>query len=464
MGRLHLSRFDRIVLATVLGLGLTIAAISVALARLGPAVDTVQTATTLDGTLVNSPISVTFTEPMLLRSVERSFRIKPRVAGSFNWSGNQMLFFPKRNLEYSTTYTLSIGSGAEDTSRRPLARPYTFTFTTQGQHLLYLGSAGAERNRLVLTTLQGKSQIIGQDDGLITGYSVSLDHSLAVYVKRGAAGERADEIWLLNLSDNSTQRVFRRPDWTISEPHLSPDNRYIVFLATNVRLCRKYYGCYRDTTGPVVYFLDVHSGRQFPFRSTSDVPITNFIDFSPDPQGQIAYTDLGSALTLAGVNGTHVIHIPNSGNSLEFQGFDPQGDKAVFVGQTPSSTGGDVLVYLHSRYTDVSKGIYDSSVPSFSNSGERIAYSGYRGEKGIQPLYGINVYDLKTGRLSLLPAQPDFTDWAPVWSLDDSYIAFVRSQPQEEMYLGSGEIWVMRSNGSGARPLGGIGRDLSWVS
>lgn len=459
-----MSRFDRLALASVLGLGLTIAGLSVALARLGPAVDSLQTATTLDGTLVNSPISVTFTEPMRMRSVQSAFTLSPSVSGTFNWSGNQMLFFPKRNLVYSTTYTVNVSTAAQDAGGRGLARPFHLSFTTQGQHLLYLGTQGSEKNRLVLAALTGKRQIVGADDGLVTGYSVSLDRSLAVYAKRGSAGERSDEIWLLNLTDDSTQRVFRRPDWSISQPHLSPDNRYIVFLATNVRICRAYYRCYRDTTGPVVYFLDIHSLKVFPFRSAGDVPITNFIDFSPDPQGQIAYTDLGSALTLANVNGTHVIHVPNSGNSLEFQGFDPQGDKAVFVGQTPSSLGGDVLVYLGGKYADISRGVYDSSTPSFSSSGDQVAYSAYRGEKGIEPLYGINVYDLKTHSIQRLTSERDWTDWTPAWSLNDGYIAFIRSQPQEAMYLGAGEVWVMRSDGSQARPLGGFGQDITWVS
>lgn len=458
-----MSRFDRLVLAAVVGLALAIAGLSVALARLGPSVDSIQTATTFDGTLVDTQIGVTFTEPMRLRSAESSFHLRPATPGSFNWSGNEMLFIPNKPLQYGRAYTVTIDSGAADTSGRQLGHSVVSHFTTQNQHLLYLGTTGSERGRIVEAGIDGSRQTIGSDDGLITGFSVSLDRSQVVYVKRGAVGERPDEVWILNLSDDSTQMLFRRPDWTISQPHLSPDDQSVVFLAENVVICRPYYGCYRDRSGPLVYFVNARTRRVSAFRSQSDTPITNFIAFAPN--GQIAYTDLGSALTLAFPNGNGVRHVPNLGNALEFWGFDQQGDKAAFVGQTPSSSGGDVLIYDKSgKYTDVSRGVYDSSTPAFSSSGTRIAYAAYRGENGIQPRYGINIYDIATHRTTELTHERDWTDWAPAWSLDDRYLAFVRTQPQEAMYLGSGEIWVTGANGKDARPLGGIGSDVTWIS
>jgi Tol biopolymer transport system component len=199
-----------------------------------------------------------------------------------------------------------------------------------------------------------------------------------------------------------------------------------------------------------------------PFQSASDVPLTDFIAFSP--AGQIAFTDLGSALTLANPDGGSIIHIPDSGNSLVFAAFDPTGRMAAFVGQTPSSSGGDILVYSSGKYLDVSQGTYDSSQPSFSSSGRAIAYAAYVGELGIQPIYGITVYTFKDHRHRLLTREKQWSDWSPAWSLDDRYIAFVRSVPQEAMYMGSGEIWVMRADGKDAHPLGGVGENPTWVA
>jgi Tol biopolymer transport system component len=267
---------------------------------------------------------------------------------------------------------------------------------------------------------------------------------------------------MLSLADGSTQRIFRKPDWTISQAHLSPDQQTVVFLATNVRICRQYYGCFRNATGPVIYLLNLRSHRATQFRSASDTPITDFIDFSP--AGQLAFTDLGSALTLSNPSGRRIEHVPNLGNSLIYVGFDPSGNKAAFVGQTPSSSGGDILVYDGGRYIDVSRGVYDSSTPSFSWDGKHIAYAAYRGERDVEPIYGINVYTFRSKKTRRLTAPHTWSDWAPQWSPDGGYIAFVRSRPQESMYMGSGQIWVMKSNGTDRHPLGGVGGQIHWVS
>lgn len=456
-------RFDRVVLAAVVGLALAIAALSVASARLGPSVDALAAAQTLDGTAVNTSIGVTFTEPMDFQSVERSFRMKPRIRGDFSWSGNELFFIPHRNLAYGSTYTLSVGTGAKDKSGRPLSHAFHRSFTTQSQHLVYRGTEGAEAGRLILASITGKRQTLTDTDRRVKDYSVSFDRSLVVYVAQRADDRRADEIWLLSLADGSVQRVFRRPDWALSQPHFSPDGKWVVFLASNVLVCQKRYGCFTDRTSPLVYLLDLRTKKVKPFRAIHDVPITNFIDFSP--AGQVAYTDLGSALTLAYPQGSHVpVHIPNRGNSLEFAGFDSPGDKAAFVGQTPNSPGGDILIYQGGQYLDVSKGVYDSSGPAFSTSGNQVAYSAYRGERGIEPLYGVNIYDFRSHKNRSLTRERVWSDWSPQWSSDGKYLAFIRSEPQEAMYMGTGEIWVAASNGKDSRPLGAVGTSVRWVS
>lgn len=445
----------------VLALALTIGVLSVASARLGPSVDSVTTAQLLDGTSVNTQIGIIFTEPMMPQTVLKNFKLVPAVRGEFTWSGNEVFYTPRRPLAYGTRYSVTIGTQAENKSGKHLSRVFQTGFKTQDRHLLYISRNGAGSGRLVLASLLGRKQTVGPGEGNVTEFSVSFDRSLAVYVKKGSSAEQPDELWLLSLLDNSSQQVFSHPGWSISQPHFSPDGVHIVFLVTNIMLCQKYYGCYLDKAHPVVYILDLRSRKAVPFRSQS-VPITNFIDFSPS--GQVAYTDLGSALTLANTSGKHVIHIPNRGNSLEFAGFSSQGDKAAFVGQTLSSTGGEILVYQGGRYIDVSHGVYDSSVPAFSNSGNEVAYSAYRGERGIEPIYGVNIYNFRSRRTDRLPVDPGWSDWSPQWSSDDRYIAFIRSEPQEAMYMGTGEIRVAESNGKNQRPLDDLGTNLRWVS
>ncbi|HZS93857.1 MAG TPA: Ig-like domain-containing protein [Chloroflexota bacterium] len=454
--RLLGSSFDRLLLAIILGLGAVVAGFSVVSARLGPGVDTVTTAEALDGASVNTVIGVTFTEPMNIRSVERNFRLTPRVPGDFNWAGNQLLYEPRRSLAYGKNYTVEIGPGAEDVTGKHLLHPFHDTFRTQSQHLLYLGTAGANKGRLVLASADGRAQTIGGDH--VSAFAVSPDGSLVAYIRQ--SGNNPDEIWLLSLADDSTQLVASRPNWSMQAPAISPDDRYVLVLATGMRFCQKVYGCYVNRSNPVIALEDLHSHKLAPFHATADIPVNNFVQFSPT--GQIAYTDSGSALTLINPDTNAQTHVPNAGNALLFAGMDTAGDKAAFVGETPGNPGANVLVYIRGHYRNVSRGIYDAGAPSFATSGKQIAYSGYRSEAGINPVYGINIYDFASKRLARLPVKPGWSDWAPQFSPDDRAIAFIQSRPQEEMYLGAGQVWVEGSNGSRPRMLG-TGKDIQWV-
>lgn len=460
-----MSRFTQTVLGAIVALGICVTALAFVASRLGPTVDTFTTAQALDGTAVNTQIAITFSAPMQIRTVEKSFSIAPKVKGFFNWAGNELIFSPSSSLAYGRAYTVSIATVARGTDGKRLQHPFKQRFVTETQHLVYLGTRGSQRGRLILATVTGKEKVLGPNDGSVTGYSVSPDRSTIAYVRRGSPGESPDEIWLVSLVDGSTRMVARRPGWTITAPQLSPDDRTIVFLAIDVKVCRQYYGCQTDTTIPLIYFADVTSGRVYPYANSTDTPVSDFVAWSP--ASQIAYTDLGSALVLADLHTTRITHLPNRGDSLLFTGFDASGDKVAFVGQTPTSTGGDVVVYTHGSYVDVSHGMYDAEQPAFSTAGNEIVYSAYHGEYGqipnLQPVYGLNVYDFKTRRTYRLTNEHNWTDWGAAWSQDDQYVAFVRTRPEGTLYLGSGQLWVIHPNGTGAHPVAGIGKDVAWV-
>jgi Tol biopolymer transport system component len=72
----------------------------------------------------------------------------------------------------------------------------------------------------------------------------------------------------------------------------------------------------------------------------------------------------------------------------------------------------------------------------------------------------VNLRTQKTHRVQR-PASK--SDWAPTWSPDDRYIAFVRSAPNEPNNMGAGQIWVVPSDGTTPRSIGSSGTDISWV-
>ena len=80
---------------------------------------------------VDTNIIVTFSELMNTSSVEAAFSIYPLVSGSFIWNDNQMVFTPDSNLNYKTTYTVTIGTTAKDLTGNGLESEYLWQFTTQ---------------------------------------------------------------------------------------------------------------------------------------------------------------------------------------------------------------------------------------------------------------------------------------------------------------------------------------------
>ena len=61
---------------------------------------------------VTTRISVTFSKPMNQASVQSAFFTFPTTTGSFGWSGDVMTYTPDSNLNYSTTYNVTVGTSA----------------------------------------------------------------------------------------------------------------------------------------------------------------------------------------------------------------------------------------------------------------------------------------------------------------------------------------------------------------
>ena len=79
---------------------------------------------------VGTPITATFSEAMNKSSVQNAFSVSPSVTGSFSWNGNKMVFTPDSNLDYDTSYTVTISTSAEDLAENNLETEYNWQFTT----------------------------------------------------------------------------------------------------------------------------------------------------------------------------------------------------------------------------------------------------------------------------------------------------------------------------------------------
>jgi len=87
--------------------------------------------------LVGANIEVTFSEPMNTASVEEAFSSTPSLgSGTFTWGPLEKTFTfnPSSDMAYSTTYTITIGTGAQDKAGNNMVSAYSWSFTTKGQN------------------------------------------------------------------------------------------------------------------------------------------------------------------------------------------------------------------------------------------------------------------------------------------------------------------------------------------
>jgi hypothetical protein len=78
---------------------------------------------------IDSTITVTFNEDMNQSATQSAFSILPDVSGSYSWSGNQLVFTPSSDLDYGSTYNVTMGTGAEDLVGNNLEL-FSWEFTT----------------------------------------------------------------------------------------------------------------------------------------------------------------------------------------------------------------------------------------------------------------------------------------------------------------------------------------------
>jgi alpha-2-macroglobulin len=96
------------------------------------------------GSLAESnEIRVVFSEPMVVLGkipepvTAPFFKIDPPVTGSFRWSGTTTLIFtPKPQLPFATTFNVTIDKSAKSVSGKTLAQPLRWSFTTPTIRLL----------------------------------------------------------------------------------------------------------------------------------------------------------------------------------------------------------------------------------------------------------------------------------------------------------------------------------------
>jgi hypothetical protein len=80
---------------------------------------------------LRSSLTIRFSTPMDVSTVEKSLRFEPPVALDFEWNGQLVVVTPRIDLAPGTEYVVSLETTAKAVDGRPLARPIEHRFTTR---------------------------------------------------------------------------------------------------------------------------------------------------------------------------------------------------------------------------------------------------------------------------------------------------------------------------------------------
>jgi hypothetical protein len=118
--------------------------------------------------VISTTITATFSEAMNQTSAEDAFSISPAVNGSLGWDNDTMTFTPDADLVYDTTYSITIGTGAEDLAGNALAVDHVWDFATESPETT---------TDTVTRTLQATA---APDDNITVSLTIDFDDVAAV--------------------------------------------------------------------------------------------------------------------------------------------------------------------------------------------------------------------------------------------------------------------------------------------
>jgi Tol biopolymer transport system component len=359
-------------------------------------------------------IALTFSRSMNPESVQERLHIEPVVAGTFAWEDRTLVFRPAANWPQGTQVSVHLASGALSVQGLPLLGDRAWAFEVGAPRVVYLWPAHEPADIYVRSVDGRTTERLTETPLGVYDYGLSGDGSTLVYLAERADG--GTDLRILDLSSRDDRLAYASPAGArCRAPALSQHGLQVAFELIEVELAAG--GTW--VPGPSrVWALDLtETGPAFPVGLAGDV--TSSPAWSP--AGWLAYYD-NTRRAIAVVD-------PAAGPEPRPAGFVPSelgdmGDWSV-DGQTlvfpeivfppdEGGTEGEAGFYIHLFRTDVATG---------------------------------ETTDLSATRASRVE------DASPAHSPDGRWIAFARKYLEADRWTLGRQLWVMRSDGSGARSM-----------
>lgn len=363
-------------------------------------------------------ISIGFTKAMNKHSVEQSFTISPSLAGTFAWSGNNMVTFtPSGLLQPATEYTISFAQPVTDTSGNELAgfsirfsthAPIVNAYTIQsydympdgsgwvlaanieGTYQMYFVSSDGKEQRQLNPSDNQQIDVRIAPDGRLVAYVSGINSTLSVF-----------DLTSRTITDFDIELEGNLAAW----PVFSPDGKRIAFMSV--------LG-YADAHSDIYQSLWVLESGKLPIEISPPGDTDWLVGFS---------RDISSVYVL----GTYELY--NHGRSFRYDVWEID---LISGAQTSLSSGGPISNYLSGHMSPRHKMfVYGSWEPQ--QLGDSIVAS------------PTHIYTVSLEPFNQTKITSTGRNAYPMFSPDGESIVYVSAQtPLPESW----EIYTMRSDGT----------------
>jgi Tol biopolymer transport system component len=402
-------------------------------------------------------------------SVEAHLSIEPPAAGAWSWEGNRATFEPSGPWPAGSRITVQLRAGARSTRLIPLLRSYTWEFAIGVPRIAYLWPANSPAD-IYLRTMDG-AETTRLTEAPLGVYDFMVSDGGSALVYSAERGDGSTDLHLLDLESNEDRVIFSCPAGDrCRAATLSADGGLLAFERYPMRP--------PASSGLVsgarrVWVMRMGSGEVLPIGPEDHV--TGAPSWSL--AGLLAYHDASlNALVLvdpaAGAEPPGFRFFPSE---LGVVGsWSPTGEYLVFPDIIfPEGVTEDVSFYSHLFQAEVSTGdvadlwrsgfgqVEDAS-PAYSPDGQWIAFARKHLEGDLWSL-GRQLWIMRTdgSGARALSSEPDYNHSAIAWSSDSSTLVFMRFNQAD--FTQASEIWLSGLEEGQARRLVVGGYLPQWV-
>jgi TolB protein len=359
-----------------------------------------------------APVRLAFNRPMDSASVEAALHFEPETAGAFAWNApqNTLTFTPREPWPVGGTITATLGGG-RSRGGLPLLGERVWMFTISRERIAYL--TGAPPNLWFISLTEGAApQPITQETFGVYDFDLSSDGLRFVYSALRADG--GSDLRAVNADGSGAADLLLCPGEACLSPAISPDGQRVAYERRALIAGAGGAVTFGEAR---VHVVNLATGAD---EAAGDSGMeTRFPRWGPD--GRLSYFDVTrQAMVVQDTATGAVTYIPDS--SGEMGTWSPDGQfivfPEIFLPPEPEPTPG---------------------APEPENA-----------DKFFSHLLKV---EIATNAVENLSGEGVVEDASPVYSPDGAWLAFARKGLEAGQWTPGRQLWLMRADGSEARPL-----------